>query len=140
MYVMKNKLNTTIVKFLFVCFILFIFTSCEQKVESIIFTKDYTLTDTNRIITWHLPGVAEINYHLQVAENYTFTKLIIEEHELKAPEYRIATEKLVPNKKYYWRVLPKAQGGIWSQPKELIFARPVPDTIQNTKVNEAQIQ
>ena len=133
---MKKKLFNLIYSFLFVPFIILLLCSCEQKVDGIISTKDFTLSDTNRIIFWQLPGELEVKYHLQVSENFTFTKLIIEEPQLGTTQYRIPTDKLIPNKKYFWRVMPEASGGIWSQPKELIFARPVPDTMQNTEVNE----
>ena len=137
---MKKKLFNIIYSFLFVLFVILLLCSCEQKIDGIISTKDFTLSDTNRIIFWQLPGEQEVKYHLQVSENFTFTKLIIEEPQLGATQYRIPTDKLIPNKKYFWRIIPEAPGGIWSQPKELIFARPVPDTMQNTKENEIMTQ
>ena len=115
--------------YIFISFILLLFCSCEQKIDSIISTRDYTISESNRIISWQLPGVTKVKYHLQISENFTFTKLIIEEPELSTPEYRVPTDKFVPNQKYYWRVMPEAQGGIWSQPKELILVISELDTI-----------
>jgi hypothetical protein len=124
---MKNKSYK--LTYIFIILIFSLISSCEQKVDNIISTREYTITEANRIISWQLPGITNIKYHLQISENFTFTKLIIEEHELKVPEYRVPIEKLIPYQKYFWRVMPEAQGGIWSQPKELIFVIPTPDTI-----------